>query len=252
VKRRIDALPGLKSGASSITENSPQFRSRLPSLPGLLRPGMGGSLLNNISIILFLCAWSYPPLFAQNNKLSESIQITDAILSEVEVDYKITLSTSMAKVLQIYNPDFRVWTRARFNLELIKNYPYKASQSPSAVFGDFNGDGIIDAVLMGYDKTDELLIAILSKSGKEEYKVVGVWTKYGLWNSKNVPPESMAGGDFLLFLHHKGERIKSNSLNGCSERTLKTDAFGVKNFDVKDIETFFPCGDMPVLVSCQL
>lgn len=230
----------------------PQFCSRQPFIPGLLRPGMNGSLLNNILIILFLCGWSYSPLSAQNNNFSESIQASGAILSEVEIDYKITLSTSMAQALQIYNPDFRIWRRARFNLEAIKDYHYKTVQSPSAVFGDFNGDGIIDAVLMGYDKTDEMLIAVLSKPGKENYKVAGIWTKYGLWNSKNVPPESMAGGDFLLLLHHKGERIKSNNPNGCSERILKTDAFGVRNFDVKDIETFFPCGDMPVVVSCQL
>lgn len=252
MKRRIGEHPRLKSGASRSTENSPQFHSKLPSTHGLKRSGMSSSLLNNLLIILFLFAWSHSPLFAQNNNSSESTQISGAMLSEVEIDYKINLSTSMAKAVQIFNPDFTIWRRARFNLESIKNYPYKASQSPSAVFGDFNGDGIIDAVLMGHDNTDELLIAIMSKSGKEDYKVVGIWTKYGLWNSKNVPPESIAGGDFLLFLHHKGERIKSKNLNGCSERTLKTDAFGVMNFDVKDIETLFPCGNMPVIVSCRL
>jgi len=248
VKRQAGALSGLKSEASRSIETTPQLCSRQPLIPGLLRPGMNGSFL----IILFLCGWSYSPLSAQNNNFSESIQVSGAILSEVEIDYKITLSTSMVKALRTYNPDFRIWGRARFSLELIKDYPYKASQSPSAIFGDFNGDGIIDAVLLGYDKTDERLISILSKPGKEDYKVVEIWTKYGLWNSKDVPPESTTGGDLLLFLHHKGEKIKSKSVNGCSEQTLKTDSFGVKNLDVKDIETFFPCGDMPVVVSCQL
>ncbi len=170
----------------------------------------------------------------------------------MEIDYKINLSTSMTKALQAYNPDFKIWRSAKFNPKLITDYPYKPYQAPSAVFGDFNGDGAIDAVLMGHDKTKELLIAILSKSSKEDYKVVEIWTKHGLWNSKNTHPESIADGDLFLFLHHKGEIIKRSNPNGCSERTLKTDAFGIENFDIKGIETLFPCGDMPILVSCQL
>jgi hypothetical protein len=206
----------------------------------------------HILLALFLCAYFCSSLFAQDNNLAESGHTTTAIFSEVAIDYKVALSTSMAKAVRTYNTDFKIWKKARFNSELIKSYPYKASQSPSAVFGDFNGDGIIDAVLGGYDKTNELLIAIMSKPGKDDYKAVEIWTKYGSWNSKDIRPDSMTGGDFLLFLHHKGETIAHVTPNSCSEQTLATDAFGIKNFEIKGVETFFPCGDMPIPTSCLL
>lgn len=186
----------------------------------------------------------------EHDSLAQSFALYNSTGPRIE--YSVVLSSAMASALRFYNPDFMLWGQKNFTPMLVSTYKYSLQSVPSAVIGDFNGDGIIDAVLMGHDKTDELLIAILSKFGKEEYKVVGIWTKYGLWNSKNMQPESRAGGDLLLFLHHKGETIKSNNPNGCSERILKTDAFGVKNFDAKDIETLFPCGDMPVIVSCQL
>ena len=99
---------------------------------------------------------------------------------------------------------------------------------------------MVDAILMGHDKVYEWMIAIVSKSDGKEYKVVEIWFS------------SDPGRDLLLVLHHKGEIIKSDKPNGCSERILKTDAFGVKNFDSENRETFFPCGDKPMLVSCLL
>lgn len=208
--------------------------------------------ISNFLFFLIFCGYSPPLLFAQNNKSIKSFQAITNIESKIEIDYRITLSTPMAKALKKRKPDFRIWKRERFKPGSIKNYSYKTFQSPSAVFGDFNGDEIIDAILMGHDKINEWIIAIVSKPDRKEYKVIEIWIKFGLWNSKNMQPGSVTDSDLILVLHHKGEIIKSDKPNRCSERILKTDAFGVKNFDSENKETLFPCGDAPMMSSCLL
>lgn len=203
-----------------------------------------------------MCIIGFPCLsissFAQNNKSLKLIQAKNDIKPKVEIDYKIILSTPMAKALKKRKPDFRIWKRKNFTPESVEKYEYKVSQSPSVVFGDFNGDNVIDAILSGHNKINELIIAIVSKSNSGEYKVIEIYMKYGEWNLKNSNPDSISYVDLILVLHHKGEIIKSDKPNRCSERILKTDAFGVKNFDIKNKETFFPCGDAPMMSSCLL
>ncbi len=199
----------------------------------------------------------------------------------MKIDYEVELSSSMKKALKEKNSDFKIWKRVNFASQVTSEYKYTAYQSPSAVFGDFNGDNIIDVVLMGYGKIQQHIIAIVSNVPKsklqdsksmhydqmvidpyamssfppkketvmEKYKAVEIW----LGNGFSRPPESTRNIKLSLIFHPKGEIIKGDIKkypDACNE-VLKNDAFAVKNFDIDGLETLFPC-EKYMVVSCVI
>lgn len=89
----------------------------------------------------------------------------------IEINYKVVLSTPMSEALAKHDPNFRIWEAGDFHPDLIRLYRFTSFenwrnfvsyQTPSAVIGDFNGDGAPDVVLTGRDNTDDKVIVILS------------------------------------------------------------------------------------------
>jgi len=100
----------------------------------------------------------------------------------VEVEYQVLLSSGMKTALEKHVPGFELWKARDFNPMLRALYDYKsyhrdrdflAYQTLSAVVGDFNGDGLPDAALMGHTKTDEVFLVVLSKG--IGYEVVEIY-----------------------------------------------------------------------------
>lgn len=100
----------------------------------------------------------------------------------IEVEYEVFLSSGMKTALEKYAPGFQIWKAPDFHPMLRGMYVYKSSrpdraflagQALSAVIGDFNGDGLPDAALMGRTKTDEALLVVLSKGVR--YEVVEIY-----------------------------------------------------------------------------
>ena len=204
--------------------------------------------------------------FAQDNKLSETT-FEIGVKPEVRIDYNVVLSSAMNEALKKWNPDFRICKRVNYAPEIIREYKYTYFRSPSAVFGDFNRDNIIDVVLTGYTNKIEM-VAIVSNSPKPDLRnsenmqydhvvnpytlssfsrereaIIGGYKVIEIWMSGVIEPaESPRDIKVVLTFHPKGEVIKSNSEypDACNE-VLKNDAFGVKNFDFDGVETLFPC-----------
>lgn len=91
----------------------------------------------------------------------------------IDWKYTIVLTSAMQKALKDYDPDFRIWEPDDFHPALYDNairiFPW---QSLSVVFGDFNGDGILDAALGGYSKKYPMLIIVLMSQSRDNYKAI--------------------------------------------------------------------------------
>lgn len=177
--------------------------------------------------------------FISVNSLSFAIEDKSIITVEpgIKIDYEVTLSSLMKEALKKKNPNFKIWKQINFTPQVISEYKYTIYQSPSAVFGDFNADGITDVVVMGYGKIKKHIIVIVSEEDK--YKAVEIWMGSGL----DDRPESTRNIELSLTLHPKGEVIKGNItkyIDACN-KVLTNDGFGVKNLDIENVETLFPC-----------
>lgn len=141
----------------------------------------------------------------------------------------LNLTKEQRLAIKAYNPDFQIRERTHYLPSLLKQYPFSNSQLPFAVIGDFDGDGVKDAVLQGHDKANELLIAVLSSGGvpgvvealrsklidaKTEFYEMGDHTEYGLWTYLTIVPKGMVNSPFA------NQPLK-----------LTTDAFQVNYFE---------------------
>src|SRR4030095_573924 len=79
-------------------------------------------------------------------------------------EHVVNLGKKEREAIRTYDPGFQVRKQANYLPSLVKMYSFSDHQAPFAVIGDFNGDGSKDVVLQGYDKSNELLIAVLSSN----------------------------------------------------------------------------------------
>ena len=141
----------------------------------------------------------------------------------------LNLTKEQRLAIRGYNADFQVRRQAEYLPSVVKQYPISNHQLPYAVIGDFNGDGKLDVVLQGYDKTSEILLAVLSSSRgpgvveisrsklvdpQTEWYGVGDRNEYGLWI-------------YLTFV----SRGKVDSPFANQPLSLSTDAFQLNYFE---------------------
>lgn len=192
---------------------------------------------------IFLLAFPSSPVFAQDEDIysplryayteEEFCSASEKVANgtpRIEISYQIILSTPMSKALRKVEPDFKIWPLSHFDPYTRSTYKFndehserllRVYRSPSAVIGDFNGDGKSDVIMIGYDKTHEIEVTLLSK--KNEYEVtVSSKTQY------NKLPEDFDPHKPVCYTNHlelveKGQEVKS----GFEEKSLilKTDAF---------------------------
>jgi len=152
-------------------------------------------------------------------------------LPRIEIEYRVILSSAMENCLKAYDPDFEIWGARNFSQALQGLYEYKSfhpwkaflsQQSPAAVIGDFNGDEISDAALMGRNKTLGRRIILLSDTSG--YSVIEFAESYPLINPL-IPGRKIESSieDYLEFVPPM--KIKAESSYNRPELDLKNDAF---------------------------
>lgn len=151
---------------------------------------------------------------------------------EVQIEYKVALSSAMETALRNYDPEFEIWGAKAFAPLLRNIYEYKSAghsrpffawQTPSAVIGDFNGDNLPDAALLGRNKTHGKRIAVMSAPAG--YSVVEFTEIYPLTDPM-VPHHKKGEGNLEEYLELLTPRkIKAEPAFGRPEIDLKTDAF---------------------------
>jgi hypothetical protein len=127
--------------------------------------------------------------------------------------HTIDLPTDMKKALRDHDPRFKIWEQEAYDQEIIGWYSYSDRESPSAIVGDFNGDGVRDVALYGRNETDTAIYCLLS--GPHGFRVVEVEKREGIAHERltlylSVVPRGRAGlmeGE----LHLKTEAIRVSS-----------------------------------------
>lgn len=143
----------------------------------------------------------------------------------------IRLSVPMAQSLRRYATGFTLWSLLDYPPEQIRNYPYSERSLPYTVKGDFNGDGIEDAAVAGYDQESNLILAILSN--KADYRILKVKEDKYYATARNQGKEIPYTPTEALVLKKAGARLIEGDINA-SITVLKTDAFsskGINRFD---------------------
>ena len=156
----------------------------------------------------------------------------------IEMNYTIVLSSIMKAALERRVPGFAAWSVQDFSADLLKTYdfkpfapwkPFLSRQTPSAVIGDFNGDGAADAALLGHDETHGLRLVVLSRKGG--YDVVEFAPKYALTDPM-TPNHRIGGGNVEEYLAFVAPgKIKAEPAYGRPELNLKADAFELGVFE---------------------
>lgn len=181
-------------------------------------------------------AWALAPLIFSSLAFAEKPRLV--------IESKLTLPSKMAEALQAYDKDFKPWAQADFLPSVIWHYKFSAVQAPSAVIGDFNGDNISDAALLGRNKSNGLLLVILS-SGASIHQVVQVektpltdpaknW--YELGSMSAIP-----GGREYGIASYLTYAAPGNYKSSHEERAvnLKTDAFNSNYYEKGSVMYYF-------------
>jgi len=126
-------------------------------------------------------------------------------------EFILNLTSDQKTAIRGYNPEFQIRKQGDYLPSLLKQYLFSNRQLPYAVIGDFNGDGRKDVVLQGYDKTSELLIAVLSSNSgpgvieilrsrrvdpQNEFYDMGDHNEYGAWVYLTFVPRGIIDSPF--------------------------------------------------------
>lgn len=158
-------------------------------------------------------------------------QWNDGKPPRINYSYTVVLTPAMEKAIKEYNPTFQVYDNA-LNIDYYAYSGTKISslQSPSAVFGDFNGDGEIDAALDGHTETHYMMTIVLLSEG-EKYRTIEISGSAGIASAKNIKKWEKPN-DLELGLHSRGQTVDCWPLDGRDAAVygkdtlyLKQDAF---------------------------
>lgn len=143
--------------------------------------------------------------------------------------YSVLVSPQMYEAISGHIKDFELRPLSYYPAEIRHAYPFTISQSPSAVFGDFNGDKIEDAVFIGNDSKYAFTLVLLSK-----YEVTGKARQAVSYSVKEFSKTPLAEVSALhdatwsyLVLRGKGRIMIPNDSSELETLELKNDAFEV-------------------------
>lgn len=143
--------------------------------------------------------------------------------------YSVLVSPQIYEAVSGHIKDFELRPLSYYPNEIRHAYPFTISQSPSAVFGDFNGDKIEDAVFIGNDSKYAFTLVLLSKS-----EVTGKVPQAISYSVKEFSKTSLAEVSTLhdatwsyLVLRRKGKIMIPNDSSELEAVELRNDAFEV-------------------------
>jgi hypothetical protein len=149
--------------------------------------------------------------------------------SGLRIEYKIILSSAIKNAVTVYDPDFVLWEQSDYRAENIRTYQFSLQSTPSAVIGDFNGDGKTDAVLAGRNTRGAAVLAIMSSS-TALYNVIPIH-KGGRFDNFKQRGDSIPKIAFdILSFQPKGKTYKKGDKY---VRTLILPSNGIKNETLK-------------------
>lgn len=131
-------------------------------------------------------------IFISNIAYSQSSKDNSSPFIEVSgTSSRLHLTPDMNKELKTKAPSFKQYPPKHFPADITKDYKFNKNQMMSAVLGDFNGDGSLDALVQGSDDEGDVIYFIhssgslyfLSEFGSRHG---GMKTIPSLYNEKSV------------------------------------------------------------------
>ncbi|MDQ7774077.1 MAG: hypothetical protein RDU13_11225 [Elusimicrobiales bacterium] len=201
------------------------------------------------SVVVFMSLFFSPEIFAgttlQKNPYPDKG-------SRIEFStHTVFLSPKMHEAVHAYSKNFELRPAAYYPEEIRRYYPYTTYQSPTAVFGDFNGDRMTDSVLIGDDGAFSMTLMLLSsydpKSGGLSY-AVRVFSRIPLSEAES----KRIGTWSYLQLRKKGRFQVPNDESELEEVELKNDGFEVIIWEKAAVVYYLDeSGDLKKIVSAD-
>ncbi|GEM_PF-3530262 len=165
--------------------------------------------------------------------------------------HTVFLSPKMHEAVHTYSENFELRPVSCYPEEIRRYYPYTTYQSPSAVFGDFNGDRMSDSVLIGDDGDFSMTLMLLSsydpKNSGLSY-TVRVFSKMPLSEAES----KRIGTWSYLQLRKKGRFQVPNEESQLEEVELKNDGFEVVIWEKAAVVYYLDeNGDLKKIVSAD-
>lgn len=159
-------------------------------------------------------------VFIKNDKAA--LQPAQKLIVNVSDTYSLVLPEEMKKIIEAYDPDFKLRSMSDFvkSIDGNLNY-YKCSlkQLPYAVAGEFNGDSVTDLILLGYNKRNSLILGIISSANT--YNVTEI-QKRELVNPKDDWIDEENNKGLSAYLEHFSSAQGSKAMKFSM---IKNDAF---------------------------
>ncbi len=137
---------------------SQYFGFERPALRGVPSPGISDSI---VKLPGFKFLWS---LIFPEKSFAGGFSVSTTFSSQ-----KIFLDESLKKVLLKKYKGFHVYNRTSYSKKTKMFLANRSKTSPSAIVGDYNGDGYKDVVFLGEQKGEERIVVFISK-GLNRYK----------------------------------------------------------------------------------
>lgn len=107
-----------------------------------------------------------------------TVNVSCSALNAGKAPAEAQLTPLMQEFLYRFSPDFKLRPLQEYSAKVLEHYCYSPGSSPSAVIGDFNGDGNPDAHVTGYEPGWLATILLISNGPDAYYAVYAGRQKY--------------------------------------------------------------------------
>ncbi|USN48051.1 MAG: hypothetical protein H6626_02875 [Pseudobdellovibrionaceae bacterium] len=155
--------------------------------------------------------------------------------------FNLELGEKVKKTVKEYDANFEVYKFDDFMPTVKKSLKPDSKQNFVSVIGDMNGDKVLDVILSGYNKKNDILIAVVSS--EKEYKVIEI-SKGAKTSLKENWMVTISGkkeyglSDFISY--EKPRKVKSPYEK--DELDLKNDAFSLNFWEKSSTIYYFKNG----------
>lgn len=107
-----------------------------------------------------------------------TVNVSCKTLNAGKAPSEAKITPLMQEFLSRFSPDFKLRPLEEYSAKVLEHYCYSPGSSPSAVIGDFNGDNLPDAYLVGHEKGWLASILLISNGPDAYYPVYASRHKY--------------------------------------------------------------------------
>jgi hypothetical protein len=173
-------------------------------------------------LILGTVVWSHSPSNRPEPAASPHLAGPGPLIKQLDSStFRLLLPPTMKRLLEDSAPGFELWPWQHYDRDVHSVYVISHRTAPSAIIGDFNGDGVQDVVMEGHDRHRVLRLCLLSQDDDFTF----IMLQSGPWSSTAVDPRNQ-----ISYLSFRGPGHIGTNYND-EAMVLRTDGFEVITVD---------------------